>query len=177
MPDSFNATEDDVSGKRARSSPDNLEGSGNETNKRQDRSPSSGTTTQPDVDSGPVQQLVSMFAGLVAQGDKAAATLEILISSISADLLAEVVMANLRNLPLNRPKSLGEEELLTSAAADHEMVGSDTHINYLSLLLKDKLLQSSPSQEKEIGKGDSDQEVCIIISFNICSQRVEYTIL
>lgn len=171
VPDTFDATEDDISGKRARSSPGNLERSGNEMNKRQDRSPSSGTTLQSDVDSGPVQQLVTMFAALVAQGEKAATSLEILISSISADLLAEVVMANIRNLPLTRPKSEGEEELLTSAAAHHEMVGSDTHINYLSLLLKDKLLQSSPSQEMEIGKGDSELEARIILSFNLVVLR------
>ncbi|KAK1278574.1 hypothetical protein QJS04_geneDACA021132 [Acorus gramineus] len=60
-------------------------------------------------DTGPVQQLVSMFGSLVAQGDKAAQSLEILISSISADLLAEVVMANMRHLPSTIPKSEDDE--------------------------------------------------------------------
>lgn len=63
-----------------------------------------------DEDSEPVQQLVGMFAALVAQGDKAAKSLEILISSISSELLAEVVMANIRHLPPSCPKSYGEEE-------------------------------------------------------------------
>ncbi|KAL1549129.1 hypothetical protein AAHA92_17267 [Salvia divinorum] len=152
------ATEDDNSGKRARSTPGDLDGPGNESNKGQDRVPSSGTTPLSDVDSGPVQQLVAMFAALVAQGEKAAASLEILISSISADLLAEVVMANIWNFPPERLKSEGDEEPLTSAAAHTEMVGSDTHIKHLSLLLKDTLLQSTSSQETETGNGDSELE-------------------
>ncbi|XP_042050087.1 uncharacterized protein LOC121795614 isoform X2 [Salvia splendens] len=152
------ATEDDNSGKRARSTPGDLDGPGNERNQGQDRVPSSGTTPFSDVDSGPVQQLVAMFAALVAQGEKAAASLEILISSISADLLAEVVMANIWNFPPERLKSEGDEEPLTSAAAHTEMVGSDTHIKHLSFLLKDTLLQSTSSQETETGNGDSELE-------------------
>ncbi len=50
-----------------------------------------------------------MFGALVAQGEKAAGSLEILISSISADLLAEVVMANMRYLPSERPTADEEE--------------------------------------------------------------------
>ncbi|GKC12456.1 symplekin isoform X1, partial [Tanacetum coccineum] len=48
-----------------------------------------------DDDNGRVQQLVAMFSSLVAQGEQSAGMLEILISSISADLLAQVVMANM----------------------------------------------------------------------------------
>ncbi|XP_057808155.1 uncharacterized protein LOC131022653 isoform X2 [Salvia miltiorrhiza] len=158
VPDTIDASEDENSGKRAKSTPGDLDGPGNERNKGQDRAPSSGTTPLSDVDSGPVQQLVAMFAALVAQGEKAAASLEILISSISADLLAEVVMANIWNLPPKRLKSEGDEELLTSAAAHTEMVGSDTHIKHLSLLLKDTLLQSTSSLEKETGIEDSELE-------------------
>jgi symplekin len=53
-----------------------------------------------------------MFGALVAQGEKAVASLEILISSISADLLAEVVMANMRYLPPNCPNAEGNDEQL-----------------------------------------------------------------
>lgn len=63
-----------------------------------------------DEDSGPVQQLVGLFGALVSQGDKATKSLELLISSISSDLLAEVVMANIRYLPPSCPKEYGEEE-------------------------------------------------------------------
>lgn len=65
-----------------------------------------------DVENGPVQQLVAMFGALVAQGEKAVASLEILISSISADLLAEVVMANMRHLPQYCPNAEGDDEQL-----------------------------------------------------------------
>ncbi|KAL9253833.1 Symplekin-like protein [Drosera capensis] len=61
-------------------------------------------------DSEPVQQLVAVFGALVAQGEKAVGSLDILISNVSADLLAEVVMENMRNLPSIGPKS---EELET----------------------------------------------------------------
>ncbi|XP_045833807.1 symplekin isoform X2 [Trifolium pratense] len=79
----------------------------------QDDTPSSvPASSKGDVDNGPVQQLVAMFGALVAQGEKAVASLEILISSISADLLAEVVMANMRYLPPNCPNAEGNDEQL-----------------------------------------------------------------
>ncbi|KAG1339102.1 putative symplekin [Cocos nucifera] len=62
--------------------------------------------------SGPVQQLVNMFGALVAQGDKAAGSLEILVSSITCDLLAEVVIANMQHLPPTCPEADGKEELV-----------------------------------------------------------------
>lgn len=173
VPDTIDGNEDDTPGKRAKSTPGNLEGPGCEISKGQDKAPSSGTTPSSDVDSGPVQQLVAMFAVLVAQGEKAAASLEILISSISADLLAEVVMTNIWNLPARRPKSEGDEEQLICMAAHPEMIGSDSHIKHLSLLLKDILLQSTSSQEKETGTENphhvvtSELEACIIFLFNL----------
>ncbi|XP_024312519.1 symplekin isoform X2 [Brachypodium distachyon] len=51
-----------------------------------------------------VYQLISMFAALAAQGDRAAGSLQILSSSIAADLLAEVVMVNMQHLPVSRPE-------------------------------------------------------------------------
>ncbi|XP_057525274.1 uncharacterized protein LOC130804737 isoform X2 [Amaranthus tricolor] len=60
-------------------------------------------------DSAPVRHLIGLFGDLVAQGEKAAASLQILISGISADLLADVVIANLRNLPSTCPMIEGDE--------------------------------------------------------------------
>ncbi|KAF5193841.1 Symplekin [Thalictrum thalictroides] len=73
-----------------------------------------------------VQQLGAMFGALVAQGDKASGSLEILISSISADLLAEVVMANMQYLPLISPKAEedGDSAILNSNSS---MGGVSTH--------------------------------------------------
>lgn len=71
--------------------------------------PSSGTVTATrNGDTGSVQHLVALFGALVAQGEKAAASLEIIISSLSSDVLAEVVMANMCFLPANCP--IAEEE-------------------------------------------------------------------
>ncbi|XP_050893645.1 uncharacterized protein LOC127100478 isoform X2 [Lathyrus oleraceus] len=112
------AEDADVPGKRVRTATDGLqnklkmeldEGTAN----TQDDTPSTApASSKGDADNGPVQQLVAMFGALVAQGEKAVASLEILISSISADLLAEVVMANMRYLPPNCPNAEGNDEQL-----------------------------------------------------------------
>ncbi|GJY67806.1 symplekin isoform X1 [Tanacetum coccineum] len=88
------------------------------------------------ADNGRVQQLVSMFSSLVAQGEQSAGMLEILISSISADLLAQVVMANMPNLPLVRPIQDGNEEL----------VNTGSHPDILSAYLTDIISRSTNSQ-------------------------------
>ncbi|KAL4557934.1 hypothetical protein LXL04_036129 [Taraxacum kok-saghyz] len=91
--------------------------------------------TKKNVDNGPVQQLVTMFRSLVAQGEQSAAMLEILISSISADLLAQVVMANMPNLPSVRPIQEGVEEV--------DNKGQDGN---LSAYLADLISRSNNSQ-------------------------------
>ncbi|KAL6534378.1 hypothetical protein OROHE_013303 [Orobanche hederae] len=142
--------EDDMVAKRARLTPDNSECPGNATSEGQERVPSCGPTpSRLDADNGAVQQLVAMFGALVAQGEKAVASLEILISSISADLLAEVVMANIRNLPPKSPKFEDDEELLGNMVNHPDIIGSDTHIKHLSLLLADILSQSKTSPVEE----------------------------
>ncbi|KAL3617508.1 hypothetical protein CASFOL_037829 [Castilleja foliolosa] len=141
-----------VVGKRARSTPDNSGSPANAMSEGQDRVPSSGSTpSRPDADNGPVQQLMAMFGALVAQGEKAVVSLEILISSISADLLAEVVMTTMRNLPLESTKSEEDDELLGSMVDHPDMIGNNTHIKHLSVLLMDILSQSksSPMEETE----------------------------
>ncbi|XP_071715633.1 uncharacterized protein [Rutidosis leptorrhynchoides] len=116
--------DDDVPVKRVRATP-KLHDDVNLSNKAKEN-----------VDNGRVQQLVAMFSSLVAQGEQSAAMLEVLISSISADLLAQVVMANMPNLPPVRPKQDGDQELLNSGPQD----------NKLSAYLTDILSRSSDSQ-------------------------------
>jgi symplekin len=112
------AQDADVPGKRVKTTPDVLKKPKKELDEStaniQDDTPSSvpASSKGGDVDNGPVQQLVAMFGALVAQGEKAVASLEILISSISADLLAEVVMANMCYLPPNCPNAEGNDEQL-----------------------------------------------------------------
>ncbi|KAF8038513.1 hypothetical protein BT93_B1152 [Corymbia citriodora subsp. variegata] len=108
-------TIEDVSGKRIKPSPSMSEESSNELNRKgtvcQEENASSGAlSTKAESDSGAVHQLVAMFGALVAQGEKAVQSLEIIISTISADLLAEVVMANMCHLPPERPKADEDEE-------------------------------------------------------------------
>ncbi|KAJ1396171.1 Symplekin/Pta1, N-terminal [Sesbania bispinosa] len=123
--------EDDVPGKRVKTTITGSkepkkefdEGAANS----QDDTPSTvPTSSKGDVDNGPVQQLVAMFGALVAQGEKAVVSLEILISSISADLLAEVVMANMRHLPPKYPNAEGDDEQLH----DISIFGSDDKAKY-----------------------------------------------
>lgn len=126
--------DDDVSGKRARPTPSDSEALS------QDHHPSTGSTSNKgNSDSGPVQQLVAMFGALVAQGEKAVSSLEILISSISADLLAEVVMANMCNLPPYLPQAEGDEESVLNMS----IVGSDTGAKYPASFVANVLSLSS----------------------------------
>ncbi|GER55800.1 symplekin [Striga asiatica] len=163
-------TEDDMVRKRGRSTPDNSGSKGNVTSEGLERAHAPSSS---DVDNGPVQQLVAMFGALVAQGEKAVASLEILISSISADLLAEVVMANMRNLPVRSPKSEEDEEFLDDMADHPDTIGSDTHIKHLSLLLTDILSQSKSSPMEVTGTKDlrhsvsNDLEACAVSYLSI----------
>ncbi|KAM7467970.1 hypothetical protein LguiB_015532 [Lonicera macranthoides] len=146
--------DDDVLGKRARTTPNVSQGSAQELSKDQNK------------DNGPVQQLVAMFGALVAQGDKAAGSLEILVSSISSDLLAEVVMANIRHLPPTRPK----------AEEDEQETGSDTQFKHLSSYLTDILSTSStlsqtdtvldalPSASDDLEKPKEEEHPVVILA-------------
>lgn len=138
------AEDENVPGKRVRPTPSaseelTRESDKNNTMSQDDISSIGPTTSRGDVDNGPVQQLVAMFGALVAQGEKAIGSLEILISSISADLLAEVVMANMRHLPPNHSKGEGGEESLLNMA----IVGSDSKAKYPPSFIADVLSLSS----------------------------------
>lgn len=143
--DSTELSEDeDVSGKRIKSTPSVSEESAKDLERNisgsQDDISSSGTaTSRGDGDSGPVQQLLDMFGALVAQGEKAVGSLEILISSFSADLLAEVVMANMCNLPPNLPGSEGDDVSLINMG----IVGGDSRIKYPPSFIADVLSLTS----------------------------------
>ncbi|XP_039053229.1 uncharacterized protein LOC120195227 isoform X2 [Hibiscus syriacus] len=53
----------------------------------------------------PVEQMIAMIGALLAEGERAAESLEILISKIHPDLLAEIVITNMRHLPKSPPLS------------------------------------------------------------------------
>ncbi|KAK9124505.1 hypothetical protein Sjap_014107 [Stephania japonica] len=101
-----------VSGKRYRSTPTfSIDSNGDNPNLDQGGVSTIGpASSSVEGDGGHVQQLVAMFGALVAQGEKAVGSLEIIISSISTDLLAEVVIANMRHLPSTRPNAEEDDE-------------------------------------------------------------------
>ncbi|XP_039055422.1 uncharacterized protein LOC120198113 isoform X2 [Hibiscus syriacus] len=51
----------------------------------------------------PVEQMIAMIGALLAEGERGAESLEILISKIHPDLLAEIVITNMRHLPKSPP--------------------------------------------------------------------------
>lgn len=56
-----------------------------------------------DGDLTPVEQMITMIGALIAEGERGVESLEILISNIHADLLADIVITNMRHLPKNPP--------------------------------------------------------------------------
>ncbi|XP_050380986.1 uncharacterized protein LOC126798167 [Argentina anserina] len=177
-PDSSELAEgEDASGKRIKTTPSVSEESAKDIDRMsvsQDDIPSSGTaTSRGSGDSGPVQQLLDMFGALVAQGEKAVGSLEVLISSFSPDMLAEVVMANMCNLPPNIPGAEGEDVSMINMG----IAGGDSRVKYpqsfianvLSLtstfppiatlldanqLVPDNIVKSEP-EEEQVAVGDS----------------------
>ncbi|WVZ16938.1 hypothetical protein V8G54_009920 [Vigna mungo] len=163
---------EDVPGKRVRATIDVLEEPSKELDERttsnsQDDTPSNvPASSSGDTDNGPVRQLVATFGALIAQGEKAVGHLEILISSISADLLAEVVMANMQNLPPNFPNTEGNEQL-----QDISMIGSDDKAKYppsfvaavmsLSSTFPPiaSLLDAQQSVSNEVEKSQGEEEI------------------
>ncbi|CAN6455497.1 unnamed protein product [Victoria cruziana] len=56
-------------------------------------------------DMTPVEQMIALIGALLAEGDRGAKSLEILISNFHPDLLADIVMANMKYLPKSPPLS------------------------------------------------------------------------
>uniref|UniRef100_A0A5B6YMW5 Symplekin n=2 Tax=Davidia involucrata TaxID=16924 RepID=A0A5B6YMW5_DAVIN len=64
-----------------------------------------GVSKVPLLDSGltPVEQMIAMIGALIAEGERGAGSLEILISQIHSDLLADIVITNMKHLPKDPP--------------------------------------------------------------------------
>ncbi|XP_026416504.1 uncharacterized protein LOC113311935 [Papaver somniferum] len=54
-------------------------------------------------ESTPVEQMIAMIASLLAEGERGPESLEILISRIQPDLMADIVIAIMKHLPKNSP--------------------------------------------------------------------------
>ncbi|CAN6576151.1 unnamed protein product [Malus baccata var. baccata] len=128
------------------------------------------------------EQLVAMFGALVAQGEKAVGSLEILISSISADLLAEVVMANMCNLPPNLLGDEGDESLMNM-----HIVGGDSRVKYPPSFIADvlsltstfppiaALLDAHQSVSSDIVKSEQEEEqVPDVVDSGVASTGMDF---
>lgn len=56
-----------------------------------------------DDESTPVEQMIAVIGALLAEGERGAESLEILVSTIHPDLLADIVITNMRHLPKMAP--------------------------------------------------------------------------
>ncbi|KAI3491207.1 hypothetical protein L1887_44453 [Cichorium endivia] len=76
------------------------------SSKRSRHDSANGVSTKiPPLDNGlsPVEQMIAMIGALLAEGERGAESLEILISQIHPDLLADIVVTNMKHLPKSPP--------------------------------------------------------------------------
>ncbi|KAK7844557.1 symplekin [Quercus suber] len=69
----------------------------------QDSVPVNGVSPVLDGQLTPVEQMIAMIGALLAEGERGAESLEILISKIHPDLLADIVITNMKHLPKTTP--------------------------------------------------------------------------
>ncbi|XP_020672070.1 uncharacterized protein LOC110092056 isoform X1 [Dendrobium catenatum] len=135
-----------------------------------------------DGDSGPVLQLVGMFGALVAQGEKASEPLEILISSISSDLLAEVVLANMRHLPSSSPMADDEDESNHSMSSLSDLKSSTSASNAFSLssafsLVTARLKSQQLSQDMNAVHIKHEEDVTIKEENKVTSSSADHALI
>ncbi|XP_065881788.1 uncharacterized protein [Euphorbia lathyris] len=97
----------EVSSKRIRYGPNISSSMPNQINDLEDDSKSVNgiTPSAPllDRDLTPAEQMVAMIGALLAEGERGAESLGILVSNIHPDLLADIVITNMKHLPKNPP--------------------------------------------------------------------------
>lgn len=84
----------------------NLTPSAQVNSSSQDSASKNGVSSNaPLLDNGltPVEQMIGMIAALLAEGERGAESLEILVSNIHPDLLADIVITNMRHLAKTPP--------------------------------------------------------------------------
>ncbi|KAF4358641.1 hypothetical protein G4B88_007891, partial [Cannabis sativa] len=55
----------------------------------------------------PVEKMIAIISALVADGERSTESLKILLSNVNGDLLADIVISNMRHLPLTHSPSTG----------------------------------------------------------------------
>ncbi|XP_044474589.1 symplekin isoform X3 [Mangifera indica] len=87
-----------------------------------------------DSDLTPVEQMIAMIGALLAEGERGAESLEILISNVHPDLLADIVITNMRHLPKTPPPltRLGNSPVaqqISSLSSSAQVAALSTQIN------------------------------------------------
>ncbi|KAL9244024.1 hypothetical protein vseg_017841 [Gypsophila vaccaria] len=79
-----------------------------------DDTPSQGISSELPLsnDADPIEQMIVVIAALLAQGEKAADSVDLLITRIHSDLLADIVISNMKHLPKTPPKAKQESSPL-----------------------------------------------------------------
>ncbi|XP_050265795.1 uncharacterized protein LOC126709553 isoform X2 [Quercus robur] len=94
----------EVASKRIRYGPDSQSALAVQVNDSgQDSVPVNGVSPVLDGQLTPVEQMIAMIGALLAEGERGAESLEILISKIHPDLLADIVITNMKHLPKTTP--------------------------------------------------------------------------
>lgn len=131
-----------------------------------------------DSEMAQVQQLVAMIGAIAAQGDRAVESLEILASNIPSNLLAEVVIANIHNLPSARPTSDGDEQELgegsqySAISAFSEIMPSFTMISQVMTLpttIPQVVLPSMAVSQLPLPKSASSSQVEVSVAQQLAS--------
>ncbi|KAG5541931.1 hypothetical protein RHGRI_021681 [Rhododendron griersonianum] len=96
----------DVASKRIRRGPNSQsDPPGQKSDLLQDFAGNGVSSKVPLLDGGltPVEQMIAMIGALIAEGERGAESLKLLISQIHPDLLADIVITNMKHLPKNPP--------------------------------------------------------------------------
>jgi symplekin len=80
----------------------------------------------------PVEQMIAMIGALLAEGERGAESLEILISKIHPDLLADIVITNMKHLPKTLPPltRLGNLRQIGSVSSPAQVVSISAPTNF-----------------------------------------------
>ncbi|KAK2981724.1 hypothetical protein RJ640_005976, partial [Escallonia rubra] len=70
----------------------------------------------------PVEQMIAMIGALIAEGERGAESLEILISQIHPDLLADIVITNMKHLPNDPPPVMSVTQKIASSSNSSQFV-------------------------------------------------------
>lgn len=103
-----------------------------------------------DSDLDPVEQMIAMIAALLAEGERGAESLELLISNIHPDLLADIVITNMKHLhktppPLTRLGTLPVTRQIGSLNSPAQVAALPSQINTMQSSLLTAQVQLPPS--------------------------------